>query len=593
MITKSENPALHFSKEAEKSKLKEIKKVKKTKLSNQSENPILHFSKEEEEGEINRLTEVVTERLKEYREALQYFKTNDFPELQKQAINKANKINLELRKIQSGKWNQVNEFDLPDPITPEFIYGHDKEERNRRFEKLISEFSKEKDLIQEEMNNKIEEMRKLPKGKQKQAMEMAKPELDAMKVKRIKYEKNISVLREQYQNKWVPAPLFGEDEEETSVEKINPSIPGNTLRIIFGSTNYIKKKKLFFVVRIEPEYNLEKTFEQDSPGNWSQQIDFEVTENYSKLYNARIEVEIFRKKLFKEKHKGKFVISLAPLKSHNEFVENECKIELDSKREGIKCAVGVKVRKALKEKEYTILRKTTFKISKMYPPFNVKGPNTAGAINFGVQAPKVTAEALNLVNSGAASNIERAPAKAPAKVPARAPAKAPVKAQVKTQVKAPAHAPVRTQINQGEQKQSAPIKKQGGGGPKIIVDKSEFSEEELNDPDNINNLKTLMVLDFKQKKYEDISKKIDGRTPKELMQRIIKIKCKKNILNDSLGEDIGPQDYLLLLKSTFDHDKKLAAYFNQIKDTEKAKLVSERLPLLIKETEELMKQMPK
>ena len=77
------------------------------------------------------------------------------------------------------------------------------------------------------------------------------------------------------------------------------------------------------------------------------------------------------------------------------------------------------------------------------------------------------------------------------------------------------------------------------------------------------------------------------------MQRIIRMKCKKQSLTDALGEDISPQDYLTLLRTTFAHDKKLADYFNQNKDSEKSKLVSERLPLIIKETEELMKQMPK
>ena len=100
-------------------------------------------------------------------------------------------------------------------------------------------------------------------------------------------------------------------------------------------------------------------------------------------------------------------------------------------------------------------------------------------------------------------------------------------------------------------------------------------------------------MEFKLNKYEEIRSKIDGRIPRELMQRITKIKCKKQVLTDSLGDEISPQDYLLLLKTTFAHDIKLANYFIQQKETEKSKLVSERLPLIIKETEELMKQMPK
>ena len=579
-VSKKEVQIEDFEEEPKQEIQKEIKSAKKNATSSKSENPILHFSKEEEKEEIKRLTEIVTERLNEYRAALEYFKTNDFPELQKEAITKANQILMELRKIQSGRWNEVNEFDLPDPITPEFIYGYDKEERKKKFNKIISEMSREKELIQEEMNTKMEEMKKIPKGKIKQMLPIAKKEMDALKAKKTKYEKIVSLLKEKYQDKWVPAPLFVENEEESSVEKVNVNIPENTLRIIFANTNYIKKKKLRLVVRIEPDYNLEKSFDQNGPGDWSNQIDFEIKENYFKLHFARIEVDIYKHTLLGEKHKGKFVVNLTPLKSHNEFVENECKIELDSKREGMKCTVGVKIRKALKEKEYSIIRKTNFAVTKIYPPFNVKGSNTTEAIQMEVKAPKVTADDLKAINSAAAPTQAKAPVKMPAKVPAKTPSKMPIKAPV---------------ANKGGEnpKPVAPAKKQGGGAPKVHIDKSEFSEEELKDPDCINNLNTLMVLEFKHKKYEDISKKIDGRTPKELMQRIVRIKCKKTNLSDSLGDDIGPEDYLLLIRSSFEHDKKLASYFNQIKDSEKSKLVSERLPLLIKEMEELMKQMPK
>ena len=579
-VNKKEVQIEDFEEEPKQEIQKEIKSAKKNATSSKSENPILHFSKEEEKEEIKRLTEIVTERLNEYRAALEYFKTNDFPELQKEAIAKANQILMELRKIQSGRWNEVNEFDLPDPITPEFIYGYDKEERKKKFNKIISEMSREKELIQEEMNTKMEEMKKIPKGKIKQMLPIAKKEMDALKAKKTKYEKIVSLLKEKYQDKWVPAPLFVENEEESSVEKVNVNVPENTLRIIFANTNYIKKKKLHLVVRIEPDYNLEKSFEQNGPGDWSNQIDFEIKENYFKLHFARIEVDIYKHTLLGEKHKGKFVVNLTPLKSHNEFVENECKIELDSKREGMKCTIGVKIRKALKEKEYSIIRKTNFAVTKIYPPFNAKGSNTTEAIKMEVKAPKVTADDLKAINSSATPTQAKAPFKMPSKVPAKAPAKMPIKAPA---------------ANKGGEnpKPVAPAKKQGGGAPKVHIDKSEFSEEELKDPDCINNLNTLMVLEFKHKKYEDISKKIDGRTPKELMQRIVRIKCKKTNLSDSLGDDIGPEDYLLLIRSSFEHDKKLASYFNQIKDSEKSKLVSERLPLLIKEMEELMKQMPK
>ena len=123
--------------------------------------------------------------------------------------------------------------------------------------------------------------------------------------------------------------------------------------------------------------------------------------------------------------------------------------------------------------------------------------------------------------------------------------------------------------------------------PSAPVDKSQFTKEELNDPDCIDCLNTLSVLKFKKDKYEEIRSKIDGRTPRELMLRIIKIKCKYTNIENLMGDDITPKDYLTLLKITFEHDKKLAEYFKQIGDMEKFILVGERLPLLAKETEEL------
>ena len=556
-------------KEVEKPAPKEVEKVKpKVELMTQkSLSPLFDVPKDKEQEEIKRLTDVVTERLSEYRNALDYFKTNDFPEQKNEAIARAKKICIELKKIQDGKWKEVNEFKLPDPVTPEFIYGYDKAERKKRFDKIISEMSKQRDAIQEDMNKRMEAIKKLPKSKIKAVLPAAKKDLDGLKVKKDKIDKIVILLKEKSQDKWVPAPLYIETEEEVSIEKVNEDVPESTLRIMFGKTKYAKNDRLYLIVKV-PDYNLETKFDQKGSGDWSHQVDFKVNENFSRIYQAKLLVEIWEKKtILRDRFKGKFEVNLTPLKTHNSYENPECKIELDSKREGVTCYIGFKVRKSLREKEYTTIRKPVFQVTKIYAPFSIKGDNKTESIKMEVQTTKVTSDDLKIDTSYSS-------AQANTKAPAQKPNKAPANTQAKP-------------------KQAAPARKPGGGAPKAHVDRSEFSEEELKDPDCINNLNTLMVLEFKQKKYEEISSKIDGRTPRELMQRIVKIKCKKNQLNDAMGEDIGPEDYLALLRSTFEHDKKLATYFNQQKDSEKSKLVSERLPLLIKEMEELMKQMPK
>ena len=535
-------------------------------MTQKSLSPLFDVPKDKEQEEIKRLTDVVTERLTEYRNALDYFKTNEFPEQAKVAIAKAKQICIELKKIQDGKWKEVNEFKLPDPVTPEFIYGCKKDERDKKFAKVVLGVTKQKDSIQEDMNKLMEYMKTVPKKLQKTEFPRCKNELDQLKVKRTKLEKLIAILREKFQDKWVPVPLSIEGEEDVSIEKVNEDVPNSTLRVIFGKTKYAKNDRLYLIVKVS-EYNLENKFDQKGAGNWTNTIDFKVNENYSKLYQTKLEVEIWEKKtILKDRFKGRFEVKLSPLKTQNAFENPEVPIELDSKREGVTCYVGCKVRKSLREKEYITIKKPSFQVTKIYAPFSIKGNNKTEAIKLDVKTTKVTPDDLKINNSTPSVPVNRS-------TPGQTPNKPPAKAQPKP--------------NQG-----APTKKPGGGTPKIQVDKSEFSEEELKDPDNINNLNTLMVLEFKQKKYEDISKKIDGRTPRELMTRIIKIKCKRTQLTDALGEDIGPEDYLQLLRNTFEHDKKLATYFNQQKDGEKSKLVSERLPLLFKEMEELMKQMP-
>ena len=85
-------------------------------------------------------------------------------ERQKPAIECAKQICIELKKIQDGKWREVNEFKLPDPVTPEFIYGYSKEERFEKFKKIITEMNNQKLGVQEEMNQKMEAFKKLSKA---------------------------------------------------------------------------------------------------------------------------------------------------------------------------------------------------------------------------------------------------------------------------------------------------------------------------------------------------------------------------------------------------------------------------------------------
>ena len=151
--TKKEEPKKEKPKKEEPKK--EVKKVKID--TKKSLNPKLEVPNDEENEEKERINEIVIDRLNEYRAAIDYFQTNELADQRLDANSKAKKICVELKKIQDGKWKEVNEFKLPAPITPEYIYGYSKEEK---FNKIIKDYEKQRKEIQDLMNQILETIQK-------------------------------------------------------------------------------------------------------------------------------------------------------------------------------------------------------------------------------------------------------------------------------------------------------------------------------------------------------------------------------------------------------------------------------------------------
>ena len=99
----------------------------------------------------------------------------------------------------------------------------------------------------------------------------------------------------------------------------------------------------------------------------------------------------------------------------------------------------------------------------------------------------------------------------------------------------------------------------------------------------------MEVLKNKKTFYEEKAKKIEGRTPKELREKINKIVVKINFLQNQLGNQIQPSAYLNILENQLIHDKSLYQYFIQTKNNNNASLVKPRIEILEKEIQELKK----
>ena len=106
------------------------------------------------------------------------------------ANQKAKLICVELKKLQDGKWKEINEFKLPDPVTPEYIYGYTKEERNEKFKKIILDYDRQRKEIQTDIDKILEELKKMPSHKLKKIKNVVTKDLNEKKNKKRKNKSN-------------------------------------------------------------------------------------------------------------------------------------------------------------------------------------------------------------------------------------------------------------------------------------------------------------------------------------------------------------------------------------------------------------------
>ena len=116
---------------------------------------------------------------------------------------------------------------------------------------------------------------------------------------------------------------------------------------------------------------------------------------------------------------------------------------------------------------------------------------------------------------------------------------------------------------------------------------NDLSEKEKNDPGNEEFYHTLYATENVLYKLEKIIQKIEGRTPKDLFNKKIKLSTYCQFLKKSIGEEISIENYKIVLTNDINRDKKLLEYFYEIKDKEKYEIVLDRLKNEIKEFNEL------
>ena len=313
------------------------------------------------------LKKLIEERIKEYEMAIEYFKKNEYKEEQIKKGEDDIKILTDLlEKINSGE--EIDEKLIPKEITPEYINGYSNEERIKKYYEIIIKIIEEKKKLKKELENEIKELKKL---KESQILSIENDiinDFEKIKRKKEKYDEIINILRDDFSNKWIPAPLYSEKEEKVDLEIIKEDIPENTIRIEFGTTDYAKNKKVILTAELEGT-NYKEEWEQKAIKDWSHIIEWQLNnEDYKNLSTKVLHFQVNeRLRGNKNKFKGEGKIKLDKLENENEFSEF-FEFTLKTKRMVPHVNIAFKIRKCIKPKTEKFTKRI-FCFTKFYPPF--------------------------------------------------------------------------------------------------------------------------------------------------------------------------------------------------------------------------------
>ena len=316
------------------------------------------------------LKKTIEGRIKDYALAIDYFKKNEYNNEQIKKGEDDKKILIEiLDKIKSGETiDEKEEKLIPKAITPEYINGYSNDERTKKYYEIILKIIEEKKKLKVELENEIKELKKL---KENQILSMERDiinDFEKIKQKKEKYDEIINILKDDFQNKWIPAPLYLEKEEDIKVEVIKEEIPENTIRIEFKKTDYVKNKKIFITAELKGTEHKEE-WEQKAAGDWSHLIEWQLNEEeYKKISKKLLYFQINeRVKANKNKFKGYGEIRLSRLEDNNELT-NRFPFILQTKRMNPRIEIIFQIRKCIKPKIQST-KKRIFCFTKFYPPF--------------------------------------------------------------------------------------------------------------------------------------------------------------------------------------------------------------------------------
>ena len=335
-----------------------------------SKNNISDKEKEELKKYVNGL-------LFEYKAAKEYFNKNGSQQQEEDANKKINLVQNYLQDLDKG--NFMNNKSLPEPITPEYIYGCPITKRDSVFNEVLNQYKAEAKGLEKFIRTSILNYQQLDSIVFSVIKDEVMPQLNSNKQKLDELKKLIADLDSKQSNKWIPPPDIVEDLENALIEEI--SYEGCEFKMITkaSKTNYNSACSL--LLKLSMKIDDKKTFYGDikviNYGDYEEEMIWNLKhKDYENIQNYSIKVDFYY--VFnnnQKEYQGSTNLNISKLKDENE-IDIKFQKKLKYNQGDTMFNFNIKVIKPEGKKKIVNGMKKVIKLKKILPPFEGKSPDT-------------------------------------------------------------------------------------------------------------------------------------------------------------------------------------------------------------------------
>ena len=221
--------------------------------------------------------------LNEYMAAKKYFEEYNL----KSQEEDANKKFLQIKNIkeQYKLGYTIYLSKLPEPVSPEYIYGHSALERNNKFKFLIEKYKRDQ-------NKLIFKIKSYQKNK---VLQKINGDYETDKKKLNDLDSMIKNLEKNYNNIWVPVPGYTQKMQKVQVEKVSYDNCEFKLKIQIKRMDNINQNINFVIsLKLTENKNLIKDISLTNQNNFSDECIWSMDNNDWKNIDNNVENFMFR-----------------------------------------------------------------------------------------------------------------------------------------------------------------------------------------------------------------------------------------------------------------------------------------------------------